>query len=77
MRKSITSKDIRKPAIVARLKWMSGGNKVTQVMEDDTHYRAQCFRYAGGKYEDLGTFSFNKEELQLKPLDAAIKKAGY
>jgi hypothetical protein len=76
--KHITSKDPRKVYVVDLLKAESGGNKVTNLHEDGTHYIGDCHRYAGArKYERIGEFKVAKrpeiEEMRKVPVQKNYK----
>lgn len=71
MSNHITSRDPRKPAIVAALKRKSGGTKVTLLEEiAPGQYRGNCLRGDGntrhGGWTQLGTFEVTEEEVALR-----------
>lgn len=59
MAKNITSKDPRKAAIVAALKRVSGGTRVTNVFEtpDCNGFMGSCMKRADGRWHGLGSFT--------------------
>jgi hypothetical protein len=55
---NVTSRDPRKPQIVAALKQLSGGNKVTLVKQVDLDkFEGRCLKGNRYGYEVLGTFT--------------------
>jgi hypothetical protein len=71
--KHVRSTDPRKPAIVAALKKLSGGTKVTNLSEynstkkNGNHwFHGDCLKLAtGGKWTKLGTFGVRADDLVL------------
>lgn len=70
MSKNVTSKDPRKPAIVAALKRKSGGGKVTLLTElSNGNFMGHCLLKItlgrGSKWESLGAFEVSPAEVGL------------
>lgn len=64
--KAVHSSDPRKKAFMLALKAQSGGCRVTEVKEDDTHVYGHCMilEYTGGQknYRSLGIAKVPKKE---------------
>lgn len=59
--KPVKSNDLNKYKYVTALKAVSGCSKVTNVKENDTHYRGDCMWLQRGSGLGTGTIQINKE----------------
>lgn len=67
--KNVKSTDPRKAAIVATLIKVSGCTKITNVKElivdgQPTVFTGDCLKYAGGNWDNHGTFTVSLEQVE-------------